>query len=315
MRIAIVGAGMAGLSCAEGLCRADFQVALFDKGRAAGGRMSTRRIDTDGTTLRFDHGAQYFTVRDSRFAARVAQWSQTSSVARWPAAGDDAWVGVPAMNAPLRAMAETLDVSFGTQIERIARDDNKWRLHGENAPASLFDAAIIAVPAEQAGPLLAPYDGGMAAKALATISQPCWTVMAAFASRIDHASDTIRDRGAIGWAARNSAKPGREAHECWVIQASPTWSAAHIEDSASDITTSLIAAFADAIGREIPSPLVTAAHRWRFARSGAAQEGAIWNRSLKLGTCGDWLIGPRVEDAWLSGRILADTIIQATEHG
>ena len=33
--------------------------------------------------------------------------------------------------------------------------------------------------------------------------------------------------------------------------------------------------------------------------------GALWNGELGLGACGDWLIGPRVECAWLSGRELA----------
>ena len=39
-------------------------VTVFDKGRGPGGRLATRRADD----LRFDHGAQYFTARDPRFA-------------------------------------------------------------------------------------------------------------------------------------------------------------------------------------------------------------------------------------------------------
>ena len=61
MQIAIVGTGMAGLSCATRLAALGHEVALFDKGRGPGGRMATRRVEADGTLLRFDHGAQYFT--------------------------------------------------------------------------------------------------------------------------------------------------------------------------------------------------------------------------------------------------------------
>ena len=64
MRIGIVGAGMAGLACAEELTRLGHAVLLFDKGRGPGGRMSTRRIQTSAGEAYFDHGAQYFTVRD-----------------------------------------------------------------------------------------------------------------------------------------------------------------------------------------------------------------------------------------------------------
>ncbi|MDP3490273.1 MAG: FAD-dependent oxidoreductase, partial [Phenylobacterium sp.] len=45
MKIAIIGAGMAGLSCAEALSDAGHAVQVLDKGRGPGGRMSTRRIE------------------------------------------------------------------------------------------------------------------------------------------------------------------------------------------------------------------------------------------------------------------------------
>ena len=62
--IAIVGAGMAGIACARTLVQAGHRVTVFDKSQGLGGRMSTRG-SAFGT---FDHGAQYFTVRDDRFA-------------------------------------------------------------------------------------------------------------------------------------------------------------------------------------------------------------------------------------------------------
>lgn len=48
MTVAIIGAGMAGLSCARALVQAGVAVELFDKGRGPGGRMSTRRVELDG---------------------------------------------------------------------------------------------------------------------------------------------------------------------------------------------------------------------------------------------------------------------------
>ncbi|MEY2842360.1 MAG: hypothetical protein RI920_397, partial [Pseudomonadota bacterium] len=43
--IAIVGAGLAGLSCAQALVQAGHTVHVFDKSRGPSGRMSTRRAD------------------------------------------------------------------------------------------------------------------------------------------------------------------------------------------------------------------------------------------------------------------------------
>ncbi len=308
MQIAIVGAGMAGLSCATRLAALGHAVALFDKGRGPGGRMATRRVEADGTTLSFDHGAQYFTARDPRFVEQVARWEREGVVARWDAAGEDAWVGTPAMNAPIKAMAGRHDVQFGTRIEQLLRDGDGWQLDGEGAPDRRFDAVVVALPAEQAGPLLQQHASAMGDLADTTSSAPCWTIMAAFEQRLPSEQDTIRHHGAIGWAARNNAKPGRGSAECWVVQASPDWSRAHHEDEATAVETALLDQLADAIGAPLPPRLAISAHRWRFARSGAAGEEALWDAQQRIGVCGDWLIGPRVEAAYLSGRILAETV-------
>lgn len=308
MQIAIVGAGMAGLSCATRLAALGHEVALFDKGRGPGGRMATRRVEADVTMLRFDHGAQYFTARDRRFVEQVARWEREGVVARWDAAGADAWVGTPAMNAPIKAMAGRHDVQFGTRIEQLLRDGDGWQLDGDGAPDRRFDAVVIALPAEQAGPLLQPHAGAMGDLADTTSSAPCWTIMAAFEQRLPSEQDTIRHHGAIGWAARNNAKPGRGSAECWVVQASPDWSRTHLEDEATAVETALLDQLADAIGAPLPPRLAITAHRWRFARSGEAGENALWDAQQRIGVCGDWLIGPRVEAAYLSGLILAETV-------
>jgi hypothetical protein len=45
--------------------------------------------------------------------------------------------------------------------------------------------------------------------------------------------------------------------------------------------------------------------RWRYAKVDALNHGAIWNADIRLSACGDWLLGPRIEAAWLSGQQLA----------
>jgi predicted NAD/FAD-dependent oxidoreductase len=82
-RIGIVGAGMAGLSCATLLAAAGHRVVLFDKGRGPGGRMATRRVATDLGEVVFDHGAQYLTARDPDFVTQVERWRDAGHVARW----------------------------------------------------------------------------------------------------------------------------------------------------------------------------------------------------------------------------------------
>ena len=310
MRIGIVGAGMAGLACAEALRDAGCIVTLFDKGRAAGGRMSTRRVVTPAGEASFDHGAQYFTVRDPGFRNRVARWRTSGIVAPWPAAGDDAWVGTPGMNGPVREMAGAMDVHWSVPVGALDHGPAGWLIEG-----SEFDAAVVAVPAEQAAPLLMPWDGTMAARAAHAASAPCWTVMAAFADRLPIAADILRDCGIIGWAARNSAKPGRSGLESWVVQATPAWSREHLEQEADSVIAPLLDALTRCVRDVMVPPVGAYAHRWRYARSGSAGGGPAWNPALRLGACGDWLVGPRVEAAWLSGSQLAKAALPSLSQG
>ncbi|WP_237479006.1 NAD(P)/FAD-dependent oxidoreductase [Lichenibacterium dinghuense] len=308
MRIAIVGAGLAGLSCGARLAGAGHAVSLFDKGRGPGGRLSHRRAETPLGEARFDHGAQYFTARDPGFRRQVDAWVRDGLAAPWPAAGDDALVGVPGMNAPAKALAAGLDVRCSARVERLTREGGAWRLAGEGVDAGPFDAAVVAVPAEQAGALVRDHAPDFADAADATPAAPCWTVMAAFPERLATLDDVVKRRGPVGWAARDSAKPGRSGPESWVVQAGPDWSREHLEEAPAAIVPKLLAALADAAGGPLPEPAAASAHRWRYARSGSLGRDALWDAETRLGVCGDWLLGPRVECAWMSGFRLAGMI-------
>jgi renalase len=312
-RIAIVGAGMAGLACAARLCRAGHAPQLFDKGRGPGGRMSTRRLDTPLGQASFDHGAQYFTARGDAFRQQVELWAAEGLVAPWPAAGPDAWVGVPGMNAPLRTLALGQNISWGLPVDALLQDGRAWRLNGPPRVSELFDAVLVALPAEQAATLLGGHDQAIAARAAGSRTDPCWTVMAAFDQPLPIAADVLCEQGALGWAARNSSKPGREKIETWVLQGNPDWSRQHLENSAESICDALLDALRQSSGKALPRPIVIQAHRWRFARSEGGTEGALWSPQTGLGCCGDWLIGPRVECAYDSGTALADRLINDPE--
>ncbi|GAB5481733.1 MAG: FAD-dependent oxidoreductase [Parasphingorhabdus sp.] len=310
MKIAIIGAGLSGLVCADALIGAGHQVRLFDKARGPGGRMSTRRAQTAAGELRFDHGAQYFTARAPGFQAVVEQWQENELAAKWPAAGDEAWVGTPSMNTPVKAMATHHDVTWSMRIESLVKQQDHWQIHGEDGSLEiLFDAAVIAVPAEQAADLLDPLHSRFADTARSTVSDPCWTVMLAFAEPLATDIRILKDRGAIGWAARNSDKPMREGADSWVIQGSPDWSRDHLEDDPEQVCEALVKEFTNNLAMELPEPIHAAAHRWRYARSGSAGVEALYDNEAKLGACGDWLLGPRIECAWLSGNALSQMML------
>lgn len=319
MRVAIVGAGMAGLSCADRLKHAGHTVSLFDKGRGPGGRMSTKRVQTPLGETHVDHGAQFFTVRDPGFMAQVARWSACGAAAPWPAAGPGAWVGLPGMSAVVRDMADHHDVSFGWWVRGLMRRNGLWHLSGDNgdgerSESGPFDTVVVALPPEQAASIVALHDLTLASTALAARSQPCWTGMFVFDAKLPTARDVVRDAGSVYWAARDSSKPGRNGPEAWVVQANPIWSDAHIDEPPEMIATQLLSALSGALSIKMPDPVTALAHRWRYAMSRGSNLGALWSEKSQIGVCGDWLLGPRVENAWISGKTLAGHIMATAEN-
>ncbi|MXO56590.1 NAD(P)-binding protein [Altererythrobacter gangjinensis] len=314
---------MAGLSCATELAKYGVQPVIFDKGRGPGGRMATRRAELGtelGTklgqnTLHFDHGAQYFTARDPSFTATVGKWLVRGAASSWPAAGDNSYVGVPGMNGPLKLMARDLGVRWGERVDRIERNDGLWALTLGEA-VEHYAQCVIAVPAEQAANLLAGNAPVFAEQAVAVQSSPCWALMVSFDARLPIDSDVMRSTvGGIAWAARNSAKPGRGGPESWVIHGSAELSREILEQEASDASARLLREFFAQAEIEPIEPVHLAAHRWRFAKAGKSDgPPSLWDNAIKLGVAGDWLIEPRVEAAWLSGRALAEQILESFQR-
>ena len=338
-RIAIIGAGIAGMACARTLERAGHTVTLFEKSRGAGGRMSTRNTEFGA----FDHGAQYFTVRDSRFEQALA--ISPELVRRWSANTvrilDEAgrvvasslppkeahWVAAPGMSALVKAWAKPLiaagQIHFETQVTRIQADTlspKRWQLQTEGPGAtssvhSGFDAVIMAVPSVQAHALLLSSQiakhlmGEMAKVSVA----PCWTLMLAFPQaaqpKLPHlgpqwnAARSTHHR--IAWLARESSKPGRGPIERWTVQASPDWSTRHLEDDAERVKAKLLKAFTEVTGIRAQPPYAEV-HRWRYAQTTEPLgKSYLWDAKLGIGACGDWCLGHRVEDGFVSGLELA----------
>lgn len=322
MRCAVVGAGMAGLSAATELRRRGHDVVVFERAQTPGGRVATRVVDgidmpksARGATLAFDHGAQYFTARDPRFQSKVDDWLRDRVAGRWDgrlvsfdsegwedvAGNTERYVGLPGMNAIAKAMAEPLDVRYGQRVEQVRlKADTTFLLEPSLGE---FDRVVVAVTADQAKPLVAGVPD-LVAKLDAVVTRPCWTVMAAFDERVPARFDGAFVHGSpLGWVARNQSKPKREWKvDTWVLHATQLWSAAHVDDDPELAGAFLMEAFHDLIPNGLPRAFYATAHRWRYAAADPPLAvGAIHHAESRITLCGDWCLGNRIEDAYLSG--------------
>lgn len=341
--IAVVGSGIAGITCARTLVKAGHRVTVFEKSQGTGGRMATRNTEFG----EFDHGVQYFTVRDPRFeealstvSGLVRPWSASTvrildDHGRVMAASlpvpEAHWVAKPGMNALVQQWAKPLqdagELVLNTQVIRLEADKlhpERWQLQtkspgGESHVYCGFDAVILAIPSPQAQALLL---GSQQAKELqaelarVTVA-PCWTLMVAFPQA---QQPTLCSLGPqwnvarsthhrIAWLARESSKPGRGPIERWTIQANVEWSQRHLEDDAERIKAKLLRGFTEITGIHAEPPYAEV-HRWRYAQtSKPLGKTHVWDAQNGIGICGDWCLGHRVEDGFVSGLEMALAVL------
>ena len=305
--VAVVGAGMAGLSCAQVLVGAGLDVCVFDKSRGPSGRLSTRRREAG----QWDHGAPYFEARTPAFRAQCQAWARDGLVERWEDGHDpERWVGIPRMSAIGRRLVGSLPLKTGIRVASVAQRDEQWWLTdteaGEHGP---FDVVVLAIPAPQAAELLAPFSAVHAAVASVAM-HPVHALLVAFEHKTSAASVLRPVEGPFELVVPNWIKPGRPPSATWVAHTRPSWSQARLEEPPGELEAELLGAFRDATGVQA-APVRCMVHRWRFAH--ASEDGAFealhwWEPRLRLGITGDWCAGRGVEAAWCSGTTLAERV-------
>jgi hypothetical protein len=338
-KVAVIGAGIAGLSCATALEKAGFEVTVFEKSRGVSGRLSTRVTEH----WQCDHGAQYFTARDPLFYEEVQRWIGANVAQLWqpslkvfdgktfsPKENDSKtkrYVGYPANNSPAKWIANALNVVTETTVTSIHRHTHQWQVNSKERGlcADHFDYVILSIPSPQAAALLNNTESSLASVCADVTMQPCFALMVHFNQRIHCQFDGLFiNTGLLTWVARDSAKPGRSQDsnsdiETWVLHASSQWSKAHIDDEKELVAQQMLAEFSKIL--QFDNSLNTskqvaisaqsyALHRWLYADCERYLMHAYeFDTEHGIGLCGDWLNGGKVQGAWLSGLKLANKLI------
>lgn len=321
-RIAVIGAGIGGIALASRLA-SNHDVVVFEKGRGVGGRMASRYAHA----FSFDHGAQYFTVRDPAFAALLAPALAAGAVAPWTGSiariadgimtdlaepRDRHLVGVPNMNSAVKALADSLDVRLGVEIAPLRGHTREGRhlASTDGVDHGLFDWVVSTTTAHQTMALFAnnaPNEGALRATKMA----PCYALMLGFAEPIELPWIAARVSGSpIDWIGINSTKPGRDTScTTLVIHSTSHWAQARLGQDIELLGIELAQALHQATGIDPDLAVFRAIHRWASARRLPQPNSRPYIDPLRqLAATGDWTSGSRVEDTVLSALDLADSI-------
>ena len=317
-RIAIIGAGLAGLHVTREMARAH-EVVVFEKSRGPGGRMATRYADD----WHFDHGAQFFTARTDAFRRLLSPLIDAGVVAHWPArfaeisgskitkqyqwdADYPHFVGVPNMNAVGKYLAQELDIRTSTGISALEPIDSGWAVvtSSEHAEGP-FDWVVVAAPAQQTAALL-PTESPLHRISADCHMKSCYALMLGFDRPLDTRFDAavVRERD-ISWVSINSSKPGRGDATAVVVHASNAWSDRNIDTDLKTVQGHMLDEFGAATGIDYGDTRHVDVQRWRYANIDSQHEVADQvDAERRLAICGDWLVRGRVESAFLSSERL-----------
>jgi renalase len=320
-RVAVIGAGLAGLSTARVLRRSGCYVEVFEQDRIIGGRMATMRLGLAS----FDAGAQYLTARSPSFQKYVDELVGSGYATPWAPRGLDGvamptmqqwFVGTPGMSSILRPLAESARIHTSRRVHTLKRTDKGWYLWFEDETnAGPFHAVVCAVPAREALLLLGRIDR-LADPITRVRMSPCWAVMVRLDTHLLPEKEVYSDMSeVIRWVSRNNAKPGRSGRGDQVlIHASPAWSRETEDADPEAVAEDLWAEVSHALGLAPTRPAQMSAYLWKHGLvETSLGETFLFSSDDMVGVTGDWCIGRLAEHAFDSGARLGKVIMDALD--
>jgi hypothetical protein len=311
MNVVVVGSGLSGLMASRALVEHGHDVVVFDKGRGVGGRLATRRIG-EGV---FDHGAQFFTVREDEFDRHVQEWIAAGAVREWCRGfgpdqdGFPRYVGTAGMTSIAKHLSRDLDVRQSALVFSVLPEGDGWKTTLDDGSSVDSDAVLLTCPIAQSFGFaftagiempedLRSIDYDRTLGLLAVLDRPPAIPSPGAVQNPDDNFSFVGDNMAKGI----SPVPAVTFH------ANPAWSLAHWDTPHDE---------AEALLTELARPYLGDARivasnykRWRFATPQRTWPDRHWmNDAGNFAIAGDAFSGPRIEGAAMSGLSAARALI------
>jgi renalase len=320
--VVIVGAGLSGLIAGRHLHDGGVDLVILDKGRGVGGRCATRRIDE----RRFDHGAQFFTVRSPIFAELVSNWLDVGLVREWslgfPVQGESAtrdgysrYCAVAGMNTIPKYLAADLPVKTGTTVAEVVRSDGMWLVRTACKNVIRADSLILTAPLPQSLGLLPTEARAQVVEKCPALRdvhyEPCFSLMLSLdgPSAIPEPGALHVNGPEIAWIADNTRKFRFAGNAALTIHTTRGFAEKYIDAPVDEIAERLIAAAKGYLGSDVIGWQV---HRWRYSKPLRFADVPFVSAGnpMNLLLCGDYMQPPsRMEGAILSGVSAAQEIL------
>ena len=305
--ILIIGAGISGITLAQHLTAADKHTLVLDKGRGVGGRMSTRRRDG----VRFDHGAQFITVRDERVRKMFEQLLADGVVREWFRASSDGlprYCGVHGMSSIVAALATGSDVRTSMEVTSLEHDGTFWTVQCKDGSSFTAPTLVSSAPVPQTLQLLSNGNVSLTDSihhVLTSVSyERCIASLVQTAAPVNVRSLTHPDVAYIG----DNYDKGISPTPAYTIHATPEFSERMWDADRGEVAKHLATCV---FGNALEGVTDIDVHAWKFSRPITTAETTFLRAvdQPPLILIGDAFGGSRVEGAIISARDAAENML------
>mgnify|MGYP002700081947 FL=1 len=329
---AVIGAGIAGLTFANKMNSLGFSIAVLEKARGTGGRLSSKRVkNSQHDAMAFDLGCTSFFAGSKSFKEQLDHWHQLGILVPWLKDEQDRehYVATPRNSSLTRFLSKDLTCHFSTKVDSIRQYNGCWEINyncdeGSSDNCIYAKNIILAAPAPQALDLLPNGVGIELKNQLASVElAPQWVL----AIEVDDECVDLDDLSfpsseIIHSISIESNKPTREHQESskiLQIQATAHWSENNIDADKVFVERSILIALEQITGETVIA-LNSHLHRWLYSTVSSgleSQTAYLWDTSLSknhgLGLIGDYFDTHHfgIEASWHSAIALADYLSSA----
>ncbi len=311
--IAVIGAGVSGISATKALINEGFKVSLFDQGKTIGGRLGIRTLKEEPYKGRnIDVGAAYFTISEALFKDQVDQWIKNNLVNPWvdtfKVFDGEAW---SSKTGPMRYTAKNgLKNILFYELDHIKsrishfQDYKVKNIELKNSikiDNKEFDGLVLSLPAPQAQRLFT--DSQIQSELQKIIFNPVLVSWFSTSEKLDFDGIFINSNENISLLINEGSKQNDGAKIC-TIYSTHDFAKLEIDD--------LEAAKEKLIREAIPilnlksSPIETGIMRWTLAHPVSSIRPKLPENVAIVGDA--FSDNPRIEAAWVDGSKVLDQL-------
>lgn len=330
MKIAVIGAGIAGLTAGRVLAESGHEVVVFEKSKGYGGRLATRYAGTNNAT-KVDHGLSYIEVSSPEIEPLINELIENGTLKPWEGPfvhldghGEQSeikpskkrYIAPQGMNQVGKKLARMVDVRTETKVSGVTHiGENRskkrsWMLNFPTGNAENFDAVILATPSKQAYAILnTTIDEIQTLKLVSKIDsveyEPSFSLMVGYgAADIPEWAMMNCDNDIIESIVNEASKREGDSECSFVIHSTAKFAKKYKDSNREEVEEIILDELSEVLGGWSALPEWKQLHFWRYNKVINPLPYPfmeVVGHDAPIALIGSYMNGDSVESAYLSG--------------